>query len=291
MRVDVVVTAFIDRMAHLRADTKALEQERCHPEVQWTLVWRGKSLVKASMSEGVWLSRVPKVDCKHETYLGRDRIGRPHFAGDISLVEDPEALNLGRFVDLRRGGFRLPPPEFEPLAYAKGMIHWHDSAKYCEQCGSSDLEAGKGGFERACQACGHRAYPRSDPAVMMLVVCGDECLLARQPRFPPNMYSALAGFVEPGESLEECVVRETFEEVGLRVRRTEYFASQPWPFPRSLMVGFFAEVSSKEGLRLEEEELEDARWISKAEIKDPQGWFYPPAISLAHPLIRKFAGA
>jgi len=147
----------------------------------------------------------------------------------------------------------------------------------------------EGGFARAVDADPKRkVFPRTDPAVMVLVTDGaDRCLLARQHGWPPGMYSALAGFVEPGETLEECVVRETGEEVGLSVRDLRYCRSQAWPFPASLMIGFRA-VATPRPLTLDPTEIEDARWVRRDELRNPDGFFIPPRISLAHRLIQDF---
>lgn len=286
------MTTFIDRMAHLRGDREALAREADNPRALATAVWRGRNLLDAD-GNGAWLTvealRTGLGEERIEIYLGRDREGRPRFAMDLAPSVDVEALDLpGVFTDLMRAGFSLSAEAFEPLAYARGIAHWHRSALHCERCGSDAMRMGAGGFERRSEVCELVGYPRSDPAVMMLPVRGEHCLLARQARFPPGMWSALAGFVEPGESLEDCVRRETMEEVGLQVGAVRYFGSQSWPFPRSLMVGFFAEVED-ESLKIDETELEAARWVHRRELVEPEDFFVPPARSLAHHLIRAFA--
>lgn len=278
-----------DRAAHLRSSPDGLEAELNHPEARYTPVWRGKSLISEDKPpRAVWLP------CRREdlgstwAYLGRDPDGRPHFAAGLDATKEPESLALpGRFVDLLRAGWTMPGSEFEPLAYARGMMHWHQAAQACERCGGTEMQTSDAGFKKTCMSCGATVFPRTDPAVMILVTRDDRCLLARQPRFPPQMYSALAGFVEPGESLEGCVLRETKEEVGLDVTNPRYLGSQPWPFPQSLMVGFQVEAV-QERFTLDEEELEEARWFSRDELKNPDGFFYPPPMSLAHHLIRRF---
>lgn len=288
------MTRFIDRMAHLRDQPEALAEEAAREDAVLTLVWRGRShLTKddGGALRGVWRRRgeLPPLPAGGvEVYLGRDERGVPRLVRDVSAAEAPEALGLdGRFSDLMRAGWSMTPEEFEPLAYARGMAHWHFAAAHCERCGTGRMAVTSGGFKRTCLACEATAFPRSDPAVMMLVTRGDRCLLARQARFPPGMYSALAGFVEPGESLEGCVIRETKEEVGLTVSRPRYFASQPWPFPQSLMIGFFAEAE-EDDFALDQDEIDEARWVSRAELEQPEGFFYPPPMSLAHHLIEAF---
>ena len=199
------------------------------------------------------------------------------------LDEPPAPLVGARWVDLRRGGLFMSAREFHPLAYARGMARWNRITRFCERCGAA-LQVHEAGFRRVC-AAGHESYPRTDPAVMILVRYGDEVLLARQPGFPPGMVSALAGFVEVGESLEDCVRRETREEVGLEVQELRYFASEGWPFPRSLMVAYEATVDSKE-FRLDTDELEEAFWVKAADLENPKDFFIPPPRSLAHRLIR-----
>lgn len=281
------MTSSFDRHAHLRAQPHALASERAHPEARIALVWRGKSLLEDERPpRGLWLP-LPKEPWPLEIYLGRDAEGRPRFAADLSDLDAPEAHAAGgRFSDLMRAGWGMEPAELHDLAYARGMAHWHRATECCGRCGGP-LQVADGGFKRRCTECGESVFPRTDPAVMILVTKGERCLLARQPRFPPQMYSALAGFVEPGESLEACVLRETKEEVGLEAKNPRYFGSQPWPFPQSLMVGYVVDVE-KEEFELDEEELEAARWFSRDELENPEGFFYPPPMSLAHHLIRDF---
>ncbi|MEL6186044.1 MAG: NAD(+) diphosphatase [Myxococcota bacterium] len=280
------MTSSFDRHAHLRAKPDAVAAERAHPEARVTLVWRGKSLLDGERRNGLWLP-LPEAPWAIEVYLGRTADGHPRFAADLSNLEDVEAYaEGGRFSDLMRAGWGMDPAELHDLAYARGMAHWHRSTSHCGNCGT-ELDTADGGFKRQCPGCGATVFPRTDPAVMILVTKGDRCLLARQPRFPPQMYSALAGFVEPGESLEACVLRETKEEVGLEALNPRYFGSQPWPFPQSLMVGYTVDVEG-EDFQLDEEELEAARWFSREELANPDGFFYPPAMSLAHHMIRAF---
>jgi NAD+ diphosphatase len=140
---------------------------------------------------------------------------------------------------------------------------------------------------RACTSCGEKVFPRTDPAIMSLVTRGDRLLLARQPSWPKGMFSVLAGFVEPGETLEQAVARETAEEVGVSVSEIHYLRSQPWPFPCSLMIGFRAEAES-DRFRVDGEEIEEARWLTREELRNPEGFFIPPPFSLAHQLIGWF---
>jgi NAD+ diphosphatase len=172
----------------------------------------------------------------------------------------------GRFVDLRGVGPLLPRREAGLLAYARGLAYWHARHRFCGVCGAPTLSQ-QGGHQRRCSGCGAVHFPRTDPAVIVLVTHRERCLLGRSARFPAGMYSTLAGFVEPGESLEETVVREVFEEAGVRVGLPRYRSSQPWPFPASLMLGFRAEALTDD-LSIDPDELVDARWLTRAQLRD-----------------------
>jgi NAD+ diphosphatase len=177
-----------------------------------------------------------------------------------------------------------------PLAEAKALLNWHARHRFCANCGAA-TRVSQGGWRRDCPACKAEHFPRTDPVVIMLAVDGDRCVLGRAARFVPNMWSCLAGFVEPGESVEDAVRREVREEVGLACGRVRYFASQPWPFPASLMIGCHAEARSTE-IVVDRGELEDARWFDRAEVaamllrQHPQGLTTPPPVAIAHHIIR-----
>ncbi len=179
------------------------------------------------------------------------------------------------------------------LAEAKALLHWHDRHRFCANCGSPTALTSSG-FRRDCAGCGAQHFPRTDPVVIMLIAHGDRILLGRQPRFPPGMFSCLAGFVEPGETIEAAVRRETFEEAGVRVGAVSYQASQPWPFPASIMIGCRGEAVS-DRLTIDRDELEDARWFSKDEVRlmlerrHPKDLTTPPPMAIAHHLIRGWA--
>ncbi|MDF1585659.1 NAD(+) diphosphatase [Marinimicrococcus flavescens] len=188
--------------------------------------------------------------------------GAPHFAVDL-----PPPPSLRRFVELRSVGLLLPTAEAGLLALARALRHWHEGHRFCGACGAP-TRAVEAGHARRCDPCERTVFPRTDPAVIVLVTRGEHCVLGRAGRFPEGMYSTLAGFVEPGETLEECLAREVMEEVGILVERPVYRSSQPWPFPQSLMLGFRAEARS-EAIRIDPEEIEDARWFSRAELAQP----------------------
>lgn len=234
----------------------------------------GGALIDAA-SELVWLGRVGDADC---------------FALDVSALAEPLShpalAGKAELTDLRMTGGTLPVEEVEVLAYARGMLYWHQRHQYCGSCGQP-TKPKEGGHVRECAADGIKHFPRTDPAVMMLVTHDDRCVLARQPSWPRGMQSVIAGFVEPGESVEDAAIREVKEEIGLSVTGLRYFRSQPWPFPASLMIGFFAEAIHDD-LIVDGEELEAARWYSRAELRNPEGFFYPPSYSLAHHMIAAF---
>jgi NAD+ diphosphatase len=192
-----------------------------------------------------------------------------------------------RFQELRAAAPMLGGPDAALLAYAKGLTHWHSRHRFCGVCGHA-TRSEEAGHVRRCTdpACATSHFPRTDPAVIMLVTDGERCLLGRQAAWQKGMYSTLAGFVEPGESLEEAVAREVFEEAGVRVGRVHYHSSQPWPFPASLMIGFHAEASDPR-IVLDDDELTDARWFTRAQVRAPaaHGFTIPGPDSIARRLI------
>lgn len=187
----------------------------------------------------------------------------------------------------------LPPTALGRLAQAKSLLYWHQRHRFCSNCGQPTAVSAAG-WRRECPACAAQHFPRTDPVAIMLAVRGESCLLGRQSRFPPGMYSCLAGFIEPGETLEDAVRRELFEEAGAAIGVVRYLASQPWPFPASLMIGCIAEATS-DALTLDQQELEDARWFSREETRamlegrHPRGLLCPQPIAIAHHLMRAWA--
>ncbi len=197
-------------------------------------------------------------------------------------------------VDLRSVATQglLPPDHLGAVAQARSYLHWHRASRHCGRCGTV-LEKRGGGISRHCPACDVTYFPRVDPVVIMLAVDGDRCLLGRQARFAPGVYSALAGFLEPGETIEDAVRRETLEESGVRIGRVAYHSSQAWPFPASLMLGCHAEALTTEIVR-DTDELEDCRWFSRDEILAMLAGTHdtfkvPPPMAIAHLLISAFA--
>jgi NAD+ diphosphatase len=184
----------------------------------------------------------------------------------------------------------VAPHHLPPLAEAKSLLHWHDRHRFCSNCGAPTRVV-ESGWRRDCPQCNGQHFPRTDPVVIMLAVDGERCLLGRQSRFPQGMWSCLAGFLEPGESIEDAVRRETQEEAGVACGRIRYLASQPWPYPTSLMIGCHAEAVSRD-ITVDRQELEDARWFGREEAammlvrQHPDKLGTPPPFAIAHHIIR-----
>ena len=284
-----------DRAAQRRLDQAWLDDARRSGEARIAPIWRAKSLVRAE-GERRRATTLPgdafhPADDFETVFLGIDD-GRPHFAVDVSALEPEEAASRfgphGAFEDMRMIGLLLPDEEAALLAYGKGMLWWHERHRFCGVCGHP-TRAVDGGHRRLCahEACKTEQFPRSDPAVIMLIEYDGKCLLARGARFPANFISVLAGFVEPGESLEDTVAREVFEECGVRVTDIAYASSQPWPFPSSLMLGFRARALGPE-LTLDPNEILEAGWYSRDEVRALAGdgpMRIPPQFSISRRLI------
>lgn len=282
----------LDRASHIRDDKEAMEVRLGDPASLFVPMWRSRSLVQGDQPQAVFLSGAAASTVRMAggpwAFLGL-LDGVSVFAVDVSAAEDPLPLlpdGLGRFEDLRSLAGSLPPRESSVLAHARGLMHWRVRHRFCGNCGAA-CEARSAGHAMVCPNCGTHHFPRTDPAVIMLVHRGDRVLLGHSQRFPNTaMYSTLAGFVEPGESLEEAVAREVLEESGVRVGRVDYHSSQPWPFPSSIMLGFYAEGLSEE-ITIQADELRDARWFGRAELADPEahGFRLPRIDSIARRLI------
>ena len=281
----------LDRAATLRRDEDGLVSLLKATASRLFPVWRSHSLIKGDQIVGLSHSDVEKLLEPGETpiFLGLQN-GAACFTCDLShheLDAIPHQTEAGEFADIRQIGGQLGQADAALLAFARAMVHWHRTHRFCGRCGSHTLPA-QGGHVRRCTnpACGQEAYPRTDPAVIMLVTAGDHCLLGRQAVWTSGMYSTLAGFVEPGETPEEAVAREVMEETGIKVTELSYHSSQPWPFPGSLMIGFHA-IGIREEPRVDTHELEAAGWFTRKDLRafPERGMSLPRPISIARRLI------
>ena len=280
----------LDRADRLRTDSAALEALRSSPAARFVTFSDMRAIVDASSGQPklLWLaaSQVP-ADAPW-VFLGLE-----HHEARFAIALPPDTPLPGELMDLRLVAAQMAHADAAILGQARSLLSWHSRHQQCAVCGA-DTEPAKGGYQRTCEfePCKAEHYPRTDPVVIMLVIDGDCCLLGRQPGYPPGSYSSLAGFIEPGESVEQAVAREVYEEAGLRVGRVRYVASQPWPFPSSLMIGCFAEATSTE-IKIDTTELEDAKWFTKAEVRSAlagNGAFRcPPPFAIAHNLMRAWA--
>ena len=218
--------------------------------------------------------------------------GVAHYGVDVSVADDPASFGLdgvAQFEDLRAVVSQLSSADAAIAAHARTMVDWHARHTHCAVCGGT-TRAVQGGANRICFDCQAEHFPRTDPVAIAVVVRDGGCLLGRSPGWPERMYSALAGFVEAAETLEEAVRREVYEEAGVRIGKVRYVKSQPWPFPSSLMLGCIAEASSEE-VRIDPAELEDAKWFTRDELVAAlagldRGLMLPPPFAIANHLIQ-----
>jgi NAD+ diphosphatase len=223
-------------------------------------------------------------------FLGVDEKEAPYFACEIA---DANALgDLGAFEELRAAAPRLEMDKLPILGAARSMFEWHGRNRFCANCGAPSRVV-EAGWMRRCEACNAEHYPRVDPVCIMLPTFGEKCLLGRQRPWPRGMHSALAGFIEPGEAIEEAVARETLEEAGLKVREVTLHSTQPWPFPHSLMIGALAEVEG-DSEKIDTNELESGRWFTREEARQliagkHADAFCPPPFAIAHQLLKTWS--
>ena len=282
----------INRVSDKRRNQNWIEQ--CLKSAHSVLVpiWRGKNLI-TSLEEHpkpylVPITNTALESCVDPIFLGI-RHGQTYFAADLSHHKEPPFVDLGSYRDLREIGPLLHREFAAVLAYARAMTTWQARHKFCGQCGGRTVSQ-EAGHVLTCmnKECGFLCFPRTDPAVIMLIHDGgDCCILGRQKIWRSGQHSVLAGFVEPGESLEDAVVREVYEEVGLQISDVEYHSSQPWPFPSSIMLGFYGRAI-KATLKVNTFELESARWFDRGEISScPQDDYFrlPRTDSIARRLI------
>jgi len=304
----------LDRAAELRGQPDRIAKVVAAGGAETILLWRGKPLV--ALSEQMRLIRLPmehrvlKEAPLPPVLLGRDEAGVLIFAHDVSawqpdeldeaalqgfldssLQKHPALPDSCAFAELRRIMVALSPRDAELAATAKAILGWHVTHRFCARCGTESVMQ-MAGWQRDCPACQGKHFPRTDPVVIMLITRGNSVLLGRSPGWPTGMYSLLAGFVEPGETMEAAVRREVLEETGVRVGTVSYLASQPWAFPSSLMLGCRGEALSDE-IILDPVELEDALWISREALAEAHAGQNPDILparrgAIAHFLLQNW---
>ena len=289
----------LDRVSNLRRDAAWLAEQAGASEGRYLPFWRMNPLAReAEQAELCWLDarvRAHLEDDGEPLLLGL-RDGVAHFAVDLSALADPIAalgVEGADFADVRRIAVSLPEGEAGILAQGRALLEWHARHRFCGTCGAPTA-VGCGGTVRTCTRCAAEHFPGPHAVVIMVVWRGDRCLLGRGRGWAEARYSALAGFIDQGETIEEAVAREVQEEVGLTVDEVVYHSSQPWPFPMSLMIGCFAHVTD-EAFSVDPEELAEARWFSREEIlrayasPDAVDFGIPGRIAIAHHLIRAWS--
>ncbi|HWW36578.1 MAG TPA: NAD(+) diphosphatase [Xanthobacteraceae bacterium] len=291
--------SLLERAAALRGDEVKLAAFLTHPRAGVYVVGGESIVLKA---QGAAPDPLFSPDEARALAVARETVflGLLHDAPRFGVGIDPAAIEALKaradlkLIDLRTIAMQgeVDTVHVPPLAEAKAILGWHARHRFCPNCSAATVPT-QAGWRRDCPVCKAEHFPRTDPVVIMLPIKGDRCVLGRSPRFPPTMWSCLAGFCEPGESIEEAVRREVAEEVGVTCARVRYFASQPWPFPSSLMIGCHAEAVSDDVV-IDKSEIEDARWFDRAELKSmllrqhPQELSTPPPIAIAHHIIRDF---
>ncbi|MGF1454513.1 MAG: NAD(+) diphosphatase [Alphaproteobacteria bacterium] len=294
----------LDRAAHLRKDEAWLKARLADPSTLIVPLWRLKPMVIPSRdrerpTDVGWLrpgALEGLVAAEPVTvFLGLDQERDiAYFALELRPEADPEQegplAGLGSFVELRDIAMRVRPGDAAILAQAKSLVDWHARHRFCANCGAPTrfVEAG---YRRDCPSCGAQHFPRTDPVVIMLPVRGDTCLLGRGPRFPRGMFSALAGFIEPGETIEDAVRREVMEETGVATSAVRFLSTQPWPYPSSLMIGCLCDAES-EDIAIDGDEIAEARWFTRDAVRralkgEGDGSFWvPPRMAIAHQIIK-----
>ena len=296
----------LERSSEKRGDSEWLAQQLALPEAVMLPFWRGRPLIEAPEGPGgrqrpLWLSPAARSEFAADAPLILLGFRRevPYFALDASAsapsADNAPFADLGSYLGMREIAPSLAREDVAILGQALWLLDWHRRHRFCANCGATTLPAGAG-VSRRCNACECDHFPRTDPVAIVLAVHDDACLLGRGVKFPPGFFSALAGFLEPGETLEECAVREVYEESGVRLTDVSYIFSQPWPFPSSLMVGFIAEAESRD-LKLDETEIAEARWVERETIaalvrgERRDGLMIPPRFAIAHQLMAHWVGS
>ena len=257
--------ASLDRAAHLREDAEALATLRADPRARVLPFAKRDPLLVGPEGGALGWRRMddPLVTETDPIFLGLTEDGAPRYAAGLEEVDAPE----GAFIEMRSAllGGAFGGDAAAIASGALALVNWHRTHPRCARCGEATAMT-QGGWRRDCPACGATHFPRTDPVVIMLIERDGHCAIARNVNFPEKLYSCIAGFVEPGESIEEAVARETWEELGLRTTRVAYVSSQPWPFPMSLMMGAIAETTDTD-FTLEAAEIADARWLSREDVR------------------------
>jgi NAD+ diphosphatase len=305
MPLDFFVNTFaggvLDRRSDQRLDADWLTSLRSSPATQVVALWNGQPLLR-DHGDGLALVQLEAEvglrlagSDEHVLFLGLDERKRAVFAVDLLGDADPSAGPLegrGRFLDLRMSGGRMSPSDAGAAATAKAVFEWKRRHGFCSACGQPSA-ASEGGWKRTCPACGAEHFPRTDPVTIMLPAYRDQALLGRQATWPKGRFSCLAGFMEPGESIEAACAREVKEEAGLTVVSVRYHSSQPWPFPSNLMIGLIAEVSDQQATP-DQTELEEVRWFGRQELRallagEVEGLGVPPPFAIAHQLMKAWS--
>jgi NAD+ diphosphatase len=306
MALDVFLNTFagnpLDRASDRRSKPEWIAEQLAAPDSLGIAIWNGQPFVEPTKDGGVQIAYLP-AKLVGELAGGPERLlfmglwkETAVFAVDLDDVANPAdggpLEGFGRFEDLRAVALRLPATEAGIVATAKQMFEWRRRHPHCAVCGQRTT-AQEGGWKRKCPACEAEHFPRTDPVVIMLAVHGERCMLGRQERWPSGMFSALAGFLEPGESIEEACARELHEEAGLRTRKVTYHSTQPWPYPSSLMIGLIAEVEDDEGTP-DQTEISEVRWFTRAQARDLiagklDDASAPGKLAIAHQLIKAWA--
>ncbi|MEA1938278.1 MAG: NAD(+) diphosphatase, partial [Pseudomonadota bacterium] len=286
-KINYYASVPLDRAFEQRRDSQWLEDRLQAPESRLVPVYRSLNYVTRDSEE----PRAVMIPAAEPWWRGRGKVeiallGVANdiavFAGDFSEIDHPDKVpqlvERGAFADLRMIGALLPHNESGLLAYARGLMSWHRRHRHCGVCGHATKNA-DGGHMRVCNSerCRATFAPRSDPGVVILLQDPERCMLARSPKLPAGVYAPLSGMPEPGESLEDAVIRIVAEETGAKAKEIHYHSSQPWPFPNALMVGFYVQVQSS-GLRINPNRLEDARWFDREWLLSVSdlGWFRLP---------------
>lgn len=296
------VSHILDRAAYLRSNDEKLFALEGHRDARAYVVYRDSLVVKQA-PEGpralLTIDEALKFGANPGTIFLGLRDGAAVFGMGISAPAAEKLLTRDDVAVTELRGMAMqgvvPPEQLSAIAVAKSMVNWHQRHGFCANCGTRTAMK-EGGWKRDCPKCKAEHFPRTDPVVIMLVTSGEKCLLGRQKQFMPGMYSCLAGFVEAAETIEDAVRREIFEESGIRCTDVNYYMTQPWPYPSSLMIGCTARATN-EDIIVDRSELEDARWFNREEAtlmikrQHPDGLAGPHPFAIAHHLLGRWVHA